>query len=121
MLRRSSGTRADVPETQDNICFCEWKLNRKTRQLTSREGLVVMLPQGDYLLLSCFLAQPGTVFTREQIAELLGTGGHDLNNVNVRIRRLRKKLGDSKDHPCIQSIRSEGHALVMPVMKDEYA
>ena len=121
VLRRSSGTRADALEAQDNIRFGEWKLNRKTRQLMGKEGLVVMLTQGDYKLLSCFLAQPGTVFTREQIAELFGTGGQDLNNVNVRVRRLREKLGDSKDHPYIQSIRSEGYAWVMPVMKDEYA
>ena len=74
-----------------------------------------MLTQGDYKLLSCFLDNPGKILSREELMEKLDTSSRDLHSINVRIRRLREKLGDGKDHSYIQAVRNEGYIWTMPL------
>jgi len=121
VLKRCAAPHVRAVNSVDTVRFGEWELNRQLRQMTSKNGVVVMLTQGEYLLLSFFLANPGKPIGREAIARHMGVAGQDLNNINVRIRRLREKLGDSKDCSYIASIRSEGYAWIMPVEANAYA
>lgn len=116
VLRRAAPPAPVQVRPAEKVCFGEWTLNRKSRQLSSRSGLVVMLTPGDYRLLSYFLAHPNTILSREQLIEYVEASSSDPQNVSVRIRRLRMKLGeDSKKSMYIQAFRNEGYLWKMPV------
>ena len=118
VLRRSNNA-MPVQASGPTVRFGEWTLDRKKRQLTSDKGLVVMLTPGDYRLLSCFLSNPNKILSREELIEQVETNSSDLQNISVRIRRLRVKLGeDTKNSTYIQAFRNEGYMWKMPVNED---
>lgn len=115
VLRRTANLQTPAIETADKIRFGEWTLNCKTRQLINDNGLIVMLTPGDYKLLTFFLNNPNKILSREQLAEHMGTNTSDLQNINVKIRRLRVKLGEnSKSDSYIRSFRNEGYMWKIP-------
>ena len=115
VLRRSNNA-MPVQASGPTVRFGEWTLDRK---LTSDKGLVVMLTPGDYRLLSCFLSNPNKILSREELIEQVETNSSDLQNISVRIRRLRVKLGeDTKNSTYIQAFRNEGYMWKMPVNED---
>lgn len=80
------------------------KRGEETLDLTARE----------FSLLELFMRSPDRVFTRTQLLEHVW--GYDFdpetNLVDVTIRRLRKKIGDSPEHPLIDTVRGVGYKLV---------
>ena len=71
----------------------------------------VALTQKEFELLCLLLRNPGTVFSREQlISQVWGyafTG--ETRTVDVHIRTLRQKLGDSGE--CIETVRGYGYKI----------
>lgn len=69
----------------------------KERYIVLKNGEELTLPKKEFELLSLLMSQPGRVFTREQI--LSGVWGNDVivgdRTIDVHIRKLREKLGDS--------------------------
>ena len=115
VLRRTANVTPPAVETADKIHFGEWTLSCKTRQLVNDKGLVVMLTPGDYRLLTFFLNNPNKIISREQLVEHMGANSSDLQNISVKIRRLRVKLGeDSKNTTYIQAFRNEGYMWKIP-------
>ncbi len=53
----------------------------------------------EYRLLHLLVAEPGRVFTREELLELVWGMRGDINTrtVDVHVRRLRQSLGDAAD------------------------
>jgi len=119
VLRRSSSTVPAPASSAGKVKFGEWTLERRSRQLTSDKGLVVMLTPGDYRLLSYFLNHPNKILSREELIEHVEASSSDLQNISVRIRRLRVKLGeDTKNSTYIQAFLNEGYMWKMPVKEE---
>jgi len=119
VLRRSSSAGPAPASSIGKVRFGEWTLERRSRQLTSDKGLVVMLTPGDYRLLSYFLSHPNKILSREELIEHVEASSSDLQNISVRIRRLRVKLGeDTKKSTYIQAFRNEGYMWKMPVKEE---
>lgn len=83
------------------------------RHEVHRAGAPVSLPAKEFAILEYLLQQPGRVATRAMIAEHVW--GYDFasesNVIDVHIRSLRQKLGDTRDRPLIETIRGVGYKV----------
>jgi two-component system, OmpR family, phosphate regulon response regulator PhoB len=75
-----------------------------------RDGHALQLGPTEYRLLRHFLENPGRVFSRQQLLEIVWPHSEDieLRTVDVHIRRLRMALGEPD---IIRTVRSAGYAL----------
>lgn len=105
LLRRSS----DVA-TEGSICLDGIELDRARHRVLA-DGEPVILTNMEFQLLDYFLTHAGTVITREKLLDRVwGTVyAGDTRTVDVHIRSLRQKLGNSGSH--IVTIRSVGYKL----------
>ncbi|MDP4827958.1 MAG: response regulator transcription factor, partial [Flavobacteriales bacterium] len=92
LLRRTSGKEeANTSANSSGIVI------DKDRYIVFKEGVELTLPKKEFELLSLLMSQPGRVFTREII--LSSVWGNDVivgdRTIDVHIRKLREKLGDS--------------------------
>ena len=78
-----------------------------------RDGRMVSLGPTEYRLLRHFLENPGRVFSRQQLLDIVWPHGEDieLRTVDVHIRRLRIGLGGEGASDLIRTVRSAGYAL----------
>lgn len=74
-------------------------------------GKTVSLSPMEYRLLEFFVAHPDKVFSRVQLRDLAWKRGPEIGEraVDVRIRRLRKVLGESGRGGMIQTVRGYGY------------
>jgi len=71
-------------------------------------GQDVPLTLTEFKLLSTLASAPGRVFTRELLLEKIqGEAYIDERNIDVHVRSIRKKLGESND--CIVTVRGVGY------------
>jgi DNA-binding response OmpR family regulator len=81
------------------------------RRLVTVDGTAVELTVKEYELLLLFLSHPGRVLSRRFILDQVwGHEFYDENNVEVYVRYLRRKLGDS-EHQLIETVRGVGYRL----------
>jgi DNA-binding response OmpR family regulator len=82
----------------------------------TKNGLVVELPQKEFLLLYKLLSYPGKIFTRIQLMdEIWGTESESgWETVTVHIGRLRKKFENWEEFE-IESVRGLGYKAVKKV------
>jgi DNA-binding response OmpR family regulator len=75
------------------------------------------LSMKEFRLLAVMTAHPGRVHSRQDLVNLAWE--HDarptLRTVDKHIQTLRKKLGDSEEHPVIQTLEREGYRWLLPV------
>jgi two-component system OmpR family response regulator len=74
----------------------------------------VSLTSGEFQLLRALIERPGRVLSREQLLELASGSSEEAFDraVDVRISRLRQKLGDDPKHPrIIRTVRGLGYML----------
>ena len=106
LLRRSGLMKTESEETK--ISLGEVVLDTATRTVTVN-GENVELTYKEYELLKLLLAQPGLVFSRQQILEKIW--GVDFNmdtrTVDMHVKTLRQKLGDQG--AIIQTVRNVGY------------
>lgn len=78
---------------------------------TEKESMI--LPQKEFMLLYKMAADPGRIFTRQQLMdEIWGySSDADTHTVDVHIARLREKFGDSRDFK-IMTMRGLGYKVV---------
>ena len=79
------------------------------------DGAVVDLTTNEFELLWLLASRPGEILSRDIILENLRGIDYDGadRSVDLRISRLRKKLGDNTSHPTrIKTIRGKGYLLV---------
>ncbi|XEG75605.1 response regulator [Pseudomonas sp. abacavir_1] len=102
LLRRSAG-RARVLIEHAGV-----SLDPATQQV-SYQGQPVLLTPKEYLLLHELLAQPGKVFTRERLTQLLYGWDEEAesNTLEVHIYHLRKKLSGD----LIRTVRGIGYLV----------
>ena len=119
VLRRAQGVPVSA-ETSDaaQYHFKGWTLDIVSRQLTSPEGVIVALSDGEYRLLRVFLEHPNRTLSRDQLLDL--TRGRESipfdRSIDVQVGRVRKRLNDTGAEPeIIKTVRGEGYILAAKV------
>ena len=83
----------------------------RERRLVTMDGSAVELTVKEYELLLLFVSRPGRVLSRRFILDRVwGHEFYDENNVEVYVRYLRRKLGDS-ERELIETVRGVGYRL----------
>ncbi len=98
--------------------FGGWRLDTAERSLTSPQGVRVELGGAEYQVLLLLLANPQRVLSRAQVMDLLQ--GREAaptdRSIDVRISRLRQKLGDDSRAPqIIRTVYAEGYVIGVAV------
>ncbi|AEH87290.1 response regulator transcription factor [Mesorhizobium opportunistum] len=91
----------------------DFRLERQTHRAFFRQKEVVM-PPIEFKLLRSLLAQPGKVFSREELVATAWperAAATDVRGVDVHIARLRKRLRTSVGSDVIRTVRSVGYAF----------
>ena len=93
MLRRLSQT--ETKET-DNLYVGGLKIDRE-KYIVIKNGSELYLPKKEFELLSLLASKPKKVFTRNEILDRVWSGQVvvDDRTIDVHVRRLREKVGDS--------------------------
>ena len=74
------------------------------------DGKVITLTYKEFELLKTFMKNPKVVFSREKLLDIVwGMDYYETHTVDVHIKTLRQKLGDSGK--CIKTIRGVGYKL----------
>lgn len=120
LLRRSTQDidQAAAPaEAEQNLEFGSLVIDNSRREAW-REGEEIELTSAEFDLLWLLASNSGRILSREEIfSELRGIeyDGQD-RSVDVRISRIRSKIGDDPIHPRrIKTIRSKGYLFVKEV------
>jgi DNA-binding response OmpR family regulator len=97
--------------------FDGWRLDRRARRLSDRNGDPVSLTKGEYALLVAFLQAPQRPLSREQL--LQATRVHEDvfdRSIDVQVLRLRRKLETDPSAPrVIRTERGVGYVFALPV------
>ena len=113
LLRRSEGGEAPV-ENQRRLEFGPLVIDSAMREAWLR-GASVELTSAEFDLLWLLASNGGRILSREEIfAQLRGIeyDGQD-RSIDVRISRIRPKIGDDPMHPrLIKTVRSKGYLFV---------
>ena len=97
--------------------FAGWELSIPLRRLTSPQGQVLGLSNGEHNLLIAFLSAPQRVLTRAQLLELSHVHDDDVydRSIDVQVSRLRHKLQQDGQPPLIRTERGVGYTFVPKV------
>ena len=113
LLRRREGIET-APAASKRIQYGPLVVDHALREAWLR-GEGIELTGAEFDLLWLLTSNPGRTMSREQIfAELRGIeyDGQD-RSIDVRISRIRPKIGDDPDHPrLIKTVRGKGYLFV---------
>jgi DNA-binding response OmpR family regulator len=105
VLRR--GPLLEDGPTGQRLQFADLVIDTAKYQVTL-QGREVPLTLTEFKLLSTLASAPGRVFTRELLLQKIqGEAFIDERNIDVHVRSIRKKLGDSSD--AIVTVRGVGY------------
>lgn len=119
VLRRNARSvvrgQAPAPSRRERFVFEGFTLDVASRSLFDSRGEPVALTSGEYKLVEAFVTHPNRVLSRDRLLDLV----YDSNSpafdrsVDVRIGRVRRKLGDNPRNPrLIKTIRNDGYIFV---------
>jgi two-component system, OmpR family, response regulator len=99
--------------------FDGWQLDLESRKLTAPDGAPVQLTNGEFSLLSAFLAAPGKILTRDQLLEASRLYDDVFDrSIDVQILRLRRKIESDPSKPrYIKTERGAGYIFSVSVDK----
>ncbi len=113
LLRRREGTEAP-PASVKRLQFGPLLVDSALREAWLR-GQQIELTGAEFDLLWLLTSNPGRILSREEIfGQLRGIeyDGQD-RSIDVRISRIRPKIGDDPDHPrLIKTVRGKGYLFV---------
>ncbi len=105
---------AEVPASAKRLQFGPLVIDSALREAWLREHQIE-LTGAEFDLLWLLTSNPGRILSREEIfAQLRGIeyDGQD-RSIDVRISRIRPKIGDDPDHPrLIKTVRGKGYLFV---------
>lgn len=114
VLRRTGGEATAMEGRHAN--FSNWSLDIAARALTAPDGRLAPLSGADFDLLHALVRNGGKPLSRERIRALSTVADADDRAIDLRVSRLRQKLGDDAKAPAlIRTVRSLGYMLVGPV------
>ncbi|RTL58137.1 MAG: response regulator transcription factor [Rhodocyclaceae bacterium] len=116
ILRRYD--RSDKEEGRKLAFFEGWRFDPASFSLTGPDGKEDFLGTAEARLLLLLLEKPNRILTREQLA-----GTSDLSpmdrSIDVRVSRLRKRLGDDPHEPrLIKTVYGAGYLMAASVSWD---
>jgi two-component system OmpR family response regulator len=94
--------------------FGDWKLDLRSRRLTSIGGECVELTHAEFALLAAFLGAPRRILSREQLLELSRRDDENVfdRSIDVQILRLRRKIEADPSRPkLIRTERGAGYSF----------
>lgn len=94
-------------KTTQHLRLGRWQLDSHRQQLTS-DTQVVELAAKEWQLLWYFVQRPHRIVTREQLLAALNEPDTGTRAIDIRISRLRKKLGDDA---FIETVWGQGYRL----------
>jgi two-component system OmpR family response regulator len=101
--------------------FAGWQLDLVRRELTSPDGVLITLSDGEFSLLRVFVEHPQLVLTRDQLLDQARGRENDAYDraIDVQISRLRRKLdGATRAHEeLIRTVRNEGYMFTPKVTR----
>ncbi len=112
LLRRSEPPQAAAPERR--LQFGPLVVDNALREAWLQENSIE-LTSAEFDLLWLLVANAGRILSREEIFTALRGIGYDGQDrsIDVRISRIRPKIGDDPIHPrLIKTIRSKGYLFV---------
>lgn len=103
--KKKEKSKPDLVTAGIRLDFYSRKVKRGDRE--------VMLGNAQFHLLATFLDNPGVIFTREELAELLweNPSANDLRTIDTLVMRLRKKICQDGEIDPIGSARGAGYFL----------
>jgi DNA-binding response OmpR family regulator len=113
LLRRTSGMQKEVNTL--NHTFHGWTFNVEMRRLTSPNGELIHITNGEFLLLSAFINSPGRVLNRTQLLEAVSCREWMPNNrtIDVMVNRLRQKIEITPKQPeILVTVHGVGYQFV---------
>ena len=82
------------------------------KELTDMQGKIIHMTPVEQTLLNILTDKLGQIFSREELADMLGAG-QSPRSIDVQITRLRKKLEpDSKNPKYLRTVRGKGYMLL---------
>ena len=120
LLRRSEAPETAVPEKQRRLQFGPLVVDNALREAWLNQ-VGIELTSAEFDLLWLLVANAGRILSREEIFTALRGIGYDGQDrsIDVRISRIRPKIGDDPDHPrLIKTIRSKGYLFVPEAAAD---
>lgn len=109
ILRRVPEVKTDTASVL-KMGDCVYDMNKKEFR-RKHEGVIHITPV-EQAILSILGQKSGQIFTRERLAEMLGSGQNP-RSIDVQITRLRKKIeADSKNPRYLQTVRGKGYMLL---------
>jgi two-component system OmpR family response regulator len=119
ILRRSDAGAAPQPAAAARAYrFGPWRLDTIARTLTNADGAKTSLNGAEYGLLVLLLGSRGRVLSRVELANALqGRDGEPFDrSIDVRVSRLRQKLGDDARSPTIvKTVYGAGYVIGVAV------
>jgi TolB-like protein/DNA-binding winged helix-turn-helix (wHTH) protein len=102
-------------EPQERICFGEFELDVRTREL-QKNGERFDLQEQPFLVLTTLLEQPGQLVTRQELIKRLWAGDTFVDfehSLNKAVKRLREALHDSAEQPqFIETLPRRGYRFI---------
>ena len=114
LLRRSETPEPAVPQKLRRLQFGPLVVDNALREAWL-QGQGIELTSAEFDLLWLLVDNAGRILSREEIFTALRGIGYDGQDrsIDVRISRIRPKIGDDPDHPrLIKTIRSKGYLFV---------
>ncbi len=115
LLRRSAVAHAASPEKSDGKLSCKHISIDTVRRSAENDGNAVELTVKEFDLIELLMKNPGKVFTRENLLDMVWGYDYqgDIRTVDVHVRRLREKLEREPAEPeCIITKWGVGYFLV---------
>jgi two-component system OmpR family response regulator len=101
--------------------FDGWRLDMVRHDLTSPDGVVIALSDGEFSLLRVFVERPQEPLAREELLELArGRESESYDrSIDVQISRLRRKLegAAASGEGLIRTVRNEGYLFAPRVTR----
>jgi DNA-binding response OmpR family regulator len=109
------GRRAAAPTAADWLEVGDLRMDVQHRRV-SRAGTAVPLSPREFDVLQVLMQEPGRVFSRTELCELVWHREHqyDMRTVDILIARLRKKVDSEFAEPLIHTSRAVGYTIYAP-------
>jgi len=118
VLRRASALPVASGERAPGFAFAGWTMDVRRRELTTRDGTLLPLSNGEFDLLLAFVEHPDVVLTREQLLDLARRRGATVFDraIDVQVGRLRRKIEANPAQPVlIKTVRNGGYLFTADV------
>lgn len=109
------GRRVAVPASGDQLQAGDLRMDVRQRAVI-RGTVQLSLSPREFDLLRVLLQEPGRVFSRGELCEMVWHRDHeyDTRTVEIFIARLRRKVDTGSSVPLIHTVRSLGYTLRTP-------